>query len=113
MVPGATARPSMRRWILEGVAPEVLKRNMRAWGSVLALANAEWKFARPDGFDFFRPRGWSPTVRRPFMMEAHRLGRESEVLHAWLLRALSSLSGRFRRRMENLVVYDVMQPGAE
>jgi methyltransferase (TIGR00027 family) len=110
---GLRARPSMRRWILESVAPEVLKRNMRAWGKVLAQANAKWKFARPDGFDFFRPRGWSPTVRRPFMVEARRLGRESEVPHAWLLRALSSLSGRFRRRMENLVVYGVMQPSAE
>ena len=103
----------MRRWVLESVAPEVLKRNMRAWGKVLAQANAEWKFARPDGFDFFRPRGWSPIVRRPFMVEARRLGRENEVPHAWLLRALSSLSGRFRRRMENLVVYGVMQPIAE
>jgi methyltransferase (TIGR00027 family) len=110
---GLRARPSMRRWVLESVAPEVLKRNMRAWGKVLAQANAEWKFARPDGFDFFRPRGWSLTVRRPFMAEARRLGRESELPHAWLLRALSSLSGRFRRRMESLVVYGVMQPSAE
>ena len=106
-------RPSMRMWILESVAPEVLKRNMRAWGKVLAQANAEWKFAHPDGFDFFRPRGWSPTVRRPFFGEARRLGRESEVPHAWLLRALSSPSRRSRRRMENLVVYGVMQPSAE
>jgi len=110
---GLRARPSMRRWILESVAPEVLKRNMRAWGKVLARANAEWKFAHPDGFDFFRPYGWSPTVRRPFMVEARRFGRGSEVPHAWLLRALSSLSGRFRRRMENLVVYGIMQPNAE
>jgi methyltransferase (TIGR00027 family) len=110
---GLRTRPSMRRWILESISPEVLKRNMRAWGKVLTKANAEWKFARPDGFDFFRPRGWSPTVRCPFMVEARRLGRESEVPHAWLLRALSSLSGRFRRRMENLVVYGVMQPRAE
>jgi hypothetical protein len=50
------------------------------------------------------------TVRRPFIVEARRLGRESEVPHAWLLRALSFLSGRFRGRMENLVVYGVMQP---
>jgi methyltransferase (TIGR00027 family) len=103
------ARSSMRRWVLESVAPEVLKQNMRAWGKVLAQANTEWKFAHPDGFDFFRPYGWSLTVRRPFIVEARRLGRESEVPHAWLLRALSSLSGRFRRRMDNAVVYGVMQ----
>jgi methyltransferase (TIGR00027 family) len=110
---GLRARASMRRWILESVAPEVLKRNMQAWGKVLAQANAEWKFAPASGFDFFRPRGWSPTVTRPFMVEARRLGRESEVPHAWLLRALSSLSGRFRRRMENLVVYGVMEPSTQ
>jgi methyltransferase (TIGR00027 family) len=109
---GLRARSSMRRWILESVAPEVLKRNMRAWGDVLAQANAEWKFAHPDGFDFFRPHGWSPTVTRPFFGEALRFGRESELPHAWLLRALSSLSGRFRRRMEELVVYGVVQPVA-
>ncbi len=107
---GLRARAPMRRWILESIAPEVLKRNMQAWGKVLAQANAEWKFAHRDGFDFFRPRGWSPIVRRPFMVEARRLGRGSEVPYAWLLRALWSLSGRFRRRMENLVIYGVMQP---
>jgi hypothetical protein len=42
---------------------------------------------------------------------SRRSGRE--VPHARLLRALSSLSGRFRRRMENLVVYGVLQPSAE
>jgi hypothetical protein len=66
---------------------------MRAWGKVLAQANAEWKFAPPDGFDFFRPRGWSTTVRRPFFVEARRLGRESDVPHAWVLGTLSSVSG--------------------
>ena len=110
---GLRTRRSMRRWILESVAPEVLKRNMRAWGKVLAQANAEWKFARPDGFDFFRPRGWSPIEMRPFMLEARRLGREGEVPHAWLLRVLSSLSARFRHRLENLVVYGVMSPSDE
>jgi|CZKU01.1.fsa_nt_gi hypothetical protein len=43
-IPLALATIEMHR-ILESVAPEVLKRNMRAWGKVLARANAEWKFA--------------------------------------------------------------------
>jgi methyltransferase (TIGR00027 family) len=107
---GLRARPSIKRWILESVAPEVLERNMRAWGGVLARAHAEWKFAPSSGFDFFRPHGWSPTVSRPFFMEARRLNRESEMGLAWLVRALSSLSRRFRRRLENSVVYGVMQP---
>jgi methyltransferase (TIGR00027 family) len=107
---GLRARPSMRRWVLESVAPEVLKQNMRAWGRVLAQAHAEWRFAPASGFDFFRPHGWSPTVRRPFFVEARRLGREGEMRLAWLVRALSSLSPRFRRRLDNSVVYGAMQP---
>jgi methyltransferase (TIGR00027 family) len=106
---GLGARPSMRRWVLESAAPEFVKQNMRAWGKVLASANAEWKFAPANGFDFFRPHGWSLTVRRPFFAEARRLGREGEMRFAWLVRALSSLSGWFRRKLENSVAYGVMQ----
>ncbi|MGA7119596.1 MAG: class I SAM-dependent methyltransferase [Polyangiaceae bacterium] len=107
---GLRARSPMQRWVLESVASEFLERTMRAWGKVLAQANAEWKFAPANGFDFFRPHGWSLTVRRPFFGEARRLGREREVPHGRLLRALSSLSGRFRQRLENQVVYGVLQP---
>jgi methyltransferase (TIGR00027 family) len=107
---GLRERSSMRRWILESVAPEVLKQNMRAWGKVLAPAHAEWKFAPASGLDFFRPHGWSPAVTRPFFGEARRLGREREMRLAWLLRALSSLSARFRRRLDDSVVYGVLQP---
>jgi methyltransferase (TIGR00027 family) len=67
-----STRVSMRRWVLESVVPEVLKRNMRAWGSVLAQGHAEWKFASPNGFEFFRPHGWSPKVERSFFAEARR-----------------------------------------
>ena len=109
---GLRARAPMRRWILESCAPEFRDRSMQAWGKVLAAANAEWKFAPANGFDFFRPRGWSPTARRPFFGEARRLGREREVPHGRLLRVLSSLSGRFRQRLENLVVYGFMEPSS-
>ena len=106
------ARPSIGRWILEAVAPDVLKRNMRAWGPVLAAAKAEWKFAHENGFDFYRPLGWSPIVSRSFFAEARRLGRD-EMRHAWLVRALSSISARFRKKLANLVVYGVMQPSSQ
>jgi methyltransferase (TIGR00027 family) len=99
------ARISMRRWVLESAAPEVLKRNMRAWGSVLTQGHAEWKFASPNGFEFFRPHGWSPKVERSFFAEARRLGRE-EGRHMWLLRAMAALSKRFK----NAVIYGVLQP---
>jgi methyltransferase (TIGR00027 family) len=107
------ARSPMRRWVLESVAPEIVERNMRAWGKVLARGNAEWKFAPPHGFDFFRRHGWSLTSRRPFFAEARRLGRDSELRFAWLVRALSAASGRFRSRLENSVVYGTMEPSSE
>jgi methyltransferase (TIGR00027 family) len=110
---GLRARPSIRRWVLESVAPEVVKRNMRAWGKVLAQAHAEWKFAPLDGFDFFRRHGWSPTVKRPFFVEARRLRRDREMRFARVVHALSSVSARFRSRLENSVVYGVMEPGPE
>ncbi len=99
------ARTSMRRWVLESVTPEVLKRNMRVWGKVLAQGHAKWKFASPNGFEFFRPHGWSPKIERSFFAEARRLGRE-EGRHMWLLRAMAALSKRF----QNAVVYGVVQP---
>jgi methyltransferase (TIGR00027 family) len=105
------ARPSMRRWVLESVAPEVVARNMRAWGKILAHAHAEWKFAPPNGFAFFRPYGWSEIVKRPFFAEARRLGRDREMRFAWLVRAVSSLSRQFRSRLESSVVYGVLEPG--
>ena len=37
----------------------------------------------------------------------------SALIGDWLLRVLSSLSGRFRRRLENLVVYGVLSPSVE
>jgi methyltransferase (TIGR00027 family) len=101
-------RSSMRRWILEAVAPAVLERNMKAWGRVLAPANAEWKFAQANGLDYYRPLGWSPVAACSFFEEARRLGRF--VKHDWVLRLLSSASGSLRKRLANMVVYGVIQP---
>ncbi|MBV9947621.1 MAG: class I SAM-dependent methyltransferase, partial [Myxococcales bacterium] len=104
------ALPAMRRWILETAAPAIVERTMRAWGEVLAAGKARWRFAPPSGLDFFRARGWAPAIHRPFFLEARRLGRDREVRHAWLVRALSSLSRRFRDRLAESVVYAVMEP---
>jgi methyltransferase (TIGR00027 family) len=102
------ARSWVQRWVLEGVTPEVLKRNMKAWGHALRPAKAEWKFAHPDGFDYYRPLGWSPIAARSFFKEARKLGRP--VKHDWILRLLSSASGSFRAKVANMVVYGVIQP---
>jgi methyltransferase (TIGR00027 family) len=101
---------SVKRWILEAVAPEVLKRNMRAWGHVLRRANAQWKFAHADGFEFYGKLGWSPVVARSFFDETRRLGRT--VRHEWMLRLLGSASSSFRKKLANMVAYGVIRPSA-
>jgi methyltransferase (TIGR00027 family) len=103
------ARASMQRWVLECMTPEVLKRNMRTWGKVLAEGHAEWKFAAPNGFDFFRPHGWSPKAERSFLAEARRLGRD-DVPNKWIVHALRAASKGFRQQLDRAVVYGVIQP---
>jgi methyltransferase (TIGR00027 family) len=102
------ARSSVGRWILEAIAPEVLKRNMSAWGHLLRPANAEWKFSHAEGLDYYRPLGWSPVDARSFFDEARKLGRP--VKQDWILRLLSAASGSFRRRLATMVAYGAIQP---
>ena len=102
------AQPAVQRWILEAVAPEVLKRNMGAWGHILRRANAEWKFARADGFDFYAKLGWAPVEKRAFFDESRRLGRGPR--HERLLGLLYAASSSFRRKVQNMVAYGVVAP---
>jgi hypothetical protein len=98
----------MRRWLLGVAAPEVVRQSMRAWGKVLRSGRAEMKFAPARGLDFFRPHGWVPAVTRSCIVEARRLGREMH--HAWAFHALAWVSPKFRRKLEGLVAYAVLQP---
>lgn len=85
---------------------------MRAWGKVLAQGNAEWKFAPPNGFEFFHRHGWSLTAGHPFFAQARRLHRDTALRFAWLVRVLSSLSEQFRSGLENSVIYGIMEPSS-
>lgn len=103
------ARASMRRWVLEMVSPETLRQQMSAWRPVLAAANAEWKFAPPDGFAFFERRGWTTVEARSVVPEAMRLQR-FDVPHRWMVDLLTRVSRRFRERLERMVVYAIAEP---
>ncbi|MCL2451109.1 MAG: SAM-dependent methyltransferase [Polyangiaceae bacterium] len=105
------ARAPMQRWVLETMSPEMVRRNMRARGK--ALANAQWKFAPPDGFDFFRRHGWSLAARRPFFAEACRLGRVKELRFNRFVRSLAACSTRFRTWLDDSVVYGIVEPCLE
>lgn len=69
-------------WALENVSPPVLDRMKRTWGAALGQANAQMKFAPPDGLAFFQRRGWVPRVQKSLLDEAERLGREMPVVRA-------------------------------
>jgi len=97
-------------WILEAIAPEVLERNMKAWGDVLRRANAEWKFAPANGFAFYSELGWSPIEARSFFDEARRLGRK--VRHDWIVRLLCAASSAFRTKVGNMVLYGALRPAS-
>ena len=107
------SRRSIRKWVLESISPDVVQRNMRAWGPILARANAQWKFAPPDGLGFFRRHGWSPTIERGFFREARRLGRDKEMRGASVIPVLAAVSKRFREGLANPVVYGVVERSFE
>jgi methyltransferase (TIGR00027 family) len=98
---------AVQRWVLEMITPETQRQQMKAWKPVLEPARAEWRFAPPEGFDFFAPHGWRVQSCRSCILEARRLQRE-EMRHAPLLRGLSRISSSFRRRLEDAARYAVL-----
>lgn len=83
------AAPSFGWWIIDLVAPELLRRIQKMWGSALSAANAPMKFAPAEGTAFFAPHGWKEIEFRSTFEEAHRLRREMSL--AWLWRAIGRL----------------------
>jgi methyltransferase (TIGR00027 family) len=96
--------PCLRRWIVECVAPQQLAAHMKHWRD--ALGDARWEFG--SDLEFFNAHGWSAIDRRSFFTESLRLGR-SGLRHPRLLRGLARCSSRFRRSLEQAVVYGVLE----
>jgi methyltransferase (TIGR00027 family) len=94
-------------WLVENIAPEILARQRRTWKRHLAVGNAEHKFAPTTGLDFFRARGWPPTVTKSLLDESVRLRREMPL--ARLLRPLERLFPGRRDRFRNAVVYALLE----
>jgi methyltransferase (TIGR00027 family) len=93
-------------WLLENISPGILARQRRLWGTRLKAANAEHKFAPPEGLEFYRQHGWVPQSTRFLLDEAHRLGREMPM--AWLMRLGSVLAPRRHEHFRQAVVYAAM-----
>jgi methyltransferase (TIGR00027 family) len=99
---------SFRWWLLDLASPDLLKLLARSWGKTLEKGNAPFKFAPPNGTDFFRDLGWREVSYRSAMEEAQRIDREMPMM--WLWRLLGRISSPERRegarRMSGFVLLE-------
>ncbi|MGB8475048.1 MAG: SAM-dependent methyltransferase [Candidatus Acidiferrum sp.] len=68
--------PSFQSWILDIASPGLLRMLAKRIGKQLHHA-APFKFAPPEGPDFFIPCGWKPVAVRSLLKNAARLKRLS------------------------------------
>ena len=91
---------SFRWWLIDLASPRLLQILEKSWGRTLAQGNAPFRFAPPNGTEFFRQLGWREVSYRSALEEAYRLKREMPMMWFWrLLSRLSPLEKReeFRR----------------
>ena len=88
-------QPSFRWWLIDLASPRLLQILQKSWGRTLAKGNAPFRFAPPNGTEFFRPLGWREVSYRSALEEAHRLKREMPMM--WFWRLVSRLSPREKR----------------
>jgi methyltransferase (TIGR00027 family) len=86
---------SFRWWLIDLASPRLLQILEKSWGQTLAKGNAPFRFAPPNGTEFFRPLGWREVAYRSALEEAHRIGREMPMM--WFWRLLSRLSPPAKR----------------
>lgn len=89
------AQIPFRWWLMDIVAPEILKRIDSSWGKRVAEGNAPFRFAPAESTEFFRPFGWREAEFRSMVEDGHRLRRE--MPKAWLLRLFARIQPPARR----------------
>jgi methyltransferase (TIGR00027 family) len=70
-----TAAPSFRTWITDIASPGLVTLMHARGGDMIAAAGAPYKFAPPEGPDFFVPLGWTPVKVSSLLKTAGRLKR--------------------------------------
>jgi methyltransferase (TIGR00027 family) len=71
---------SLQRWILDLHSPRLLAMMQRNTGKALEKVGAPFKFAPPEGPDFFRPHGWTPVQVEGMLDTAARFRRPPPLL---------------------------------
>src|SRR5437016_1428027 len=74
-------QPSFRYWLIDIVAPWIMKMMARTWGKQLEAAAAPLRFAPEEGPEFYAQWGWRVAEARATFEEAQRLQRAPR---AWL-----------------------------
>jgi methyltransferase (TIGR00027 family) len=69
------AVPAFGRWVIDLCSPGLLKMMTRQGGDMIAAAGAPFKFAPPEGPDFFVPLGWRPERIASLLKTAAQLRR--------------------------------------
>ncbi len=89
------APPSFQSWILDIASPGLLRLLAKRMGKQLKVA-APFKFAPPEGPNFFVPYGWKPTDVRSLLKNAARLKRLSLLFRLFALLPETERSRRDR-----------------
>jgi methyltransferase (TIGR00027 family) len=76
--------PHFMSWIIDLASPGQLKLMQRTMGRELSEADAAFKFAPPEGVDFFRQHGWAPKDVRGLLRTAAQFKRAPNELLALL-----------------------------
>lgn len=83
-----------RTWIVDLASPGQLKLMQRTTGRQLSEAGAAFKFAPPEGQNFFLPHGWEPVDVQGLLKTAALFDRAPAELHS-LLPEPKGLPGNF------------------
>ena len=78
------APPSFQSWMLDIASPGLLKMLAKRMSKQL-MQSAPFKFAPPEGPDFFIPYGWTPVEVRSLLKNAARLRRLPLLLRFFAL----------------------------
>lgn len=78
------AQPAFTHWLIDLASPSLFAFLQQRTGQHTANAGAPYKFAPPEGPDFFEPHGWTPTEIRSLFQTAIETGRVPDELQSFV-----------------------------
>lgn len=92
------AQSSFRFWMTDIASPWVLRMMRRRWSRNLDANSAVFRFAPPDGADFYARFGWRLVSYGSMLLEMRRLRREPRSMWLWRLMLWRLLRAEQTRR---------------